>query len=170
MKLKYTFLLIVCISLISCGTVPKSRGHFIELVKEETGFGPFKRMAFSKRVSRPFDQVFNNIKDKLEGCIPGGYQTMSMRGSSMSSLSVTNNNRIEKVSKNKAEITMQQKHSSTAMQSTGGFYLLAADIHRIDSKSVRIDFFTGKHYLSIAEAIEQWAKGSNKCHGIGGNP
>ena len=168
--LKYVFLLIICINLFACGTVPKSREHFVELMKEETGVGPFKRMAFSKTVSQPFDEAFDNIDDKLQGCVPGGYQTVTMRGSSMSTLSVSNNDRIEKVNPDKAEVTIQQYHSATLMQSEGGFYLLAADLIRIDKNTVRIDFFTGKHYLAIAEAIEQWAKGSQQCHGIGGNP
>ena len=88
----------------------------------------------------------------------------------MSSLSVHNNQRVERVSRDKAEITIQQIHSSTAMQSEGGFYLLAADVLRQDNKSVRIDFYTAKHYAGIADAIEKWAQGSPKCHGIGGNP
>jgi hypothetical protein len=168
--LKFAFLLMACINLSSCGTVPTSRSHFIELMKEETGVGPFKRMAFSKTISQPFDAVFDNIDDKLQGCIPGGYQTVTMRGSSMSSQSVRNNDRIEKVSLGKAEITIQQLHSGTVMQSEGGFYLLAADVNRLDQNSVRIDFYMGKHYLGIAEAVEQWANGSQKCHSIGGNP
>jgi hypothetical protein len=171
MKLQNVVLLsIICISLSACGTVPKSRSHFVELMKEGTGMGPFKRMAFSKVIPKPFAAVFDNINDKLLGCIPGGYQTTTMRGSSMSTLSVTNHNKIEKVTQDKAEITLQHFHSATLMQSDGGFYLLAADLHRIDQTSVRIDFFTGQHYLAIAEAIEQWAQGSQKCHGIGGNP
>ena len=139
-------------------------------MKEESGVGPFKRMVFSREVSQPFDSVFNNIDDKLQGCVPGGYQSTTMRGSSISTQTVRNNDRIERISEYKAEITIQQQHSGTVMQSEGGFYLLAADLSKIDEKSVRIDFFTGKHYLGIAEAIEHWANGSEKCHDIGGNP
>ena len=87
----------------------------------------------------------------------------------MSTLSVQNNQRVERVSPNKAEITVQQYHSSTVGQSEGGFYLLAADVLRVDNKSVRIDFYTAKHYAVIADAIEKWAQGSQNCHGIGGN-
>ncbi len=173
MKLKlYALFFVACIGIVSCGTVPESRQHYIELLTEEqgTGMGPFKRMVFSKDVAQPFDAVFENIDDKLQGCVPGGYRSTTMRGSSMSSETVVNNDRIEKVSENKAEITVQQQHSGTIMQSEGGFYLLAADVHRVDEKSVRIDFFTAKHYIGIADAIEQWANGSQQCHGIGGNP
>ena len=171
MKLAISVLLLGTIaSLCSCGTVPNSRAHFIELMKEESGIGPFKRMVFSKTISEPFDKVIANIDDKLQGCIPGGFQTVTMRGSSMSSQTVRNNDRIEKVSPDKAEITMQQYHSGTLMQPEGGSYLLAADVFRLSENSVRIDFFTGKYYLGIAEAIEHWANGSEQCHGIGGNP
>lgn len=158
------------ISLSACGTVPQSRAHFIELMKERTGSGPFQRMAFSKVVAQPFDKAVANIDDKLRRCVPGGYAQTTMRGPGVSSLSVQNNQRVDRVSPNKAEITVQQHHSSTVMQSEGGFYLLAADVLRRDNKSVRIDFYTGKHYAGIAEAIEKWAQGSQKCHGIGGNP
>lgn len=171
MKLVANALLFAALlGLVACGTAPTSRTHFIELMKEETGVGPFKRMVFSKTVPKSFDEAFANIDDKLQGCVPGGYQTTTIRGSSMSTQSVKNNDRIERVSPNKAEITIQQYHSGTVMQSEGGFYLLAADLNRLSENSVRIDFFTGKHYLGIAEAIEQWANGSEKCHGIGGNP
>ena len=161
---------ILAMSLTACGTVPQSRGHFIELMKEQTGSGPFQRMAFSKVVARPFDTVVANIDDKLRRCVPGGYTQTTMGGGSMSTLSVQNNQRVERVSPNKAEITVQQYHSSTVMQSEGGFYLLAADVLRRDNKSVRIDFYTGKHYAGIADAIEKWAQGSQNCHRIGGNP
>ena len=167
---KGALLIALLTSLWSCGTVPTSRAHFIELMKEETGAGPFKRMVFSKDINQSFNDVFANIDDKLQGCVPGGYQTVTMRGSSMSTQSVNNNDRIELVSPDKAEVTIQQYHSGTVMQSEGGFYLLAADVHRTSESSVRIDFYTGKHYLAIAEAIEQWANGSEQCHGIGGNP
>ena len=160
---------ISAMSLTACGTVPQSRTHYIELMKEETGSGPFRRMAFSKVVARPFDTVVANIDDKLRRCVPGGYTQTTMGGGSMSTLSVQNNQRVERVSPNKAEITVQQYHSSTVGQSEGGFYLLAADVRRVDNKSVRIDFYTAKHYASIADAIEKWAQGSQKCHGIGGN-
>ena len=66
-----------------------------------------------------------------------------------------NNQRVERVSPDKAEITVQQYHSSTVGQSEGGFYLLAADVLRVDKKSVRIDFYTAKHYAGIADAIEK---------------
>ena len=161
---------ILAMSLTACGTVPQSRQHFIELMKEQTGSGPFQRMAFSKVVARPFDTVVANIDDKLRRCVPGGYTQTTMGGGSMSTLSVQNNQRVERVSPNKAEITVQQYHSSTVMQSKGGFYLLAADVLRLDNKSVRIDFYTAKHYAGIADAIEKWAQGSQNCHRIGGNP
>ncbi len=143
---------ILAMSLTACGTVPQSRGHYIELMKEQTGSGPFQRMAFSKVVARPFDTVVANIDDKLRRCVPGGYTQTTMGGGSMSTLSV------------------QKYHSSTVSQSEGGFYLLAADVLRRDNKSVRIDFYTAKHYAGIADAIEKWAQGSQNCHGIGGNP
>jgi hypothetical protein len=139
-------------------------------MKEQTGSGPFQRMAFSKVVARPFDKAVANIDDKLRRCVPGGYTQTAMRGAGVSSLSVNNNQRVERVSPNKAEITVQQYHSSTVMQSEGGFYLLAADVLRRNKNSVRIDFYTAKHYAGIAEAIEKWAQGSQKCHGVGGNP
>ena len=161
---------ILAMTLTACGTVPQSRGHFIELMKEQTGSGPFQRMAFSKVVARPFDTVVANIDDKLRRCVPGGYTQTTMGGGSMSTLSVQNNQRVKRVSPNKAEITVQQYHSSTVMQSEGGFYLLAADVLRRDNKSVRIEFYTAKHYAGIADAIEKWAQGSQNCHGIGGNP
>jgi hypothetical protein len=171
MKLQRVSLLVMLvISLSACGTVPESREHYIELMKERTGSGSFQRMAFSKVVTRPFDKAVANIEDKLRRCVPGGYTQTTMSGSSVSSLSVNNNQRVERVSPNKAEITVQQYHSSTVMQSEGGFYLLAADVLRRDKKSIRIDFYTGKHYVGIADAIEKWAQGSQKCHGIGGNP
>ena len=156
----------------ACGTVPESRSHYIQLVKEKqgSGVGPFKVLVFSKTITQPFDAVFNNIDDKLQGCVPGGYQSTTMRGSSTSTLRVANNDRIEKVAPGKAEVTIQQYHSGTVMQSEGGFYLLAADVQALDADSVRLDFYTAKHYIAIAEAIEQWANGSDKCHGIGGNP
>lgn len=169
MKLTKVVLLLSVISLSAC-TVPTSRTHFMELMKEDSGIGPWKRMTFSKTIDQPFEKAFNNINDKLQGCIPGGYQNVTMRGNNINSEFVNNNNQIEKVSSDKAEITIQQYHSNTILQSDGGFYLLAADMSRINEHSIKIDFYTGKHYLSIAEAIEFWANGSNKCHGIGGNP
>ena len=161
---------IVAMSLAACGTVPQSLAHYIELMKEQTGSGPFQRMAFSKVVARPFDTVLANVDDKLRRCVPGGYTQTTMASGSMSTLSVQNNQRVERVSPNKAEITVQQYHSSTVGQSEGGFYLLAADVLRVDNNSVRIDFYTAKHYVGIADAIEKWAQGSKSCHGIGGNP
>jgi len=160
---------ILAMSLTACGTVPQSRTHYIELMKEQTGSGPFQRMAFSKVVARPFDTVVTNIDDKLRRCVPGGYTQTTMGSGGMSTLSVQNNQRVERVSPTKAEITVQQYHSSTVAQSEGGFYLLAADVLRLDNKSVRIDFYTAKHYAGIADAIEKWAQGSQNCHGIGGN-
>jgi hypothetical protein len=161
---------VLIITLSACGSVPQSREHYIELIKDPSGLGSSQKMVFSKVVPRPFEQVVSNVDDKLRRCIPGGYTQTTMSGSSLSSLSVQNNQRLERVNPNKAEITVQQYHSSTLMQSEGGFYLLAADILRQDSKSVRIDFYTAKHYANIAAAIEKWAQGSQKCHGIGGNP
>jgi hypothetical protein len=161
---------VLIISLSACGTVPQSRAHFIELMKEGTGSGPFQRMAFSKVVAQPFERAVANIDDKLRRCVPGGYTQTTMSGAAVSTLSVQNNQRVERVSQDKAEVTVQQYHSSTVSQSEGGFYLLAADVLRSDKKSVRIDFYTGKHYAGIADAIEKWAQGSPKCHGIGGNP
>jgi hypothetical protein len=161
---------ILAMGLTACGTVPQSRAHYIELMKEQTGSGPFQRMAFSKVVARPFDTAVGNIDDKLRRCVPGGYRQTSVGAGGVSTLSVQNNQRVEKVSPTKAEITVQQYHSSTVGQSEGGFYLLAADVLRLDSKSVRIDFYTAKHYAGIADAIEKWAQGSQNCHGIGGNP
>src|SRR5687767_10791110 len=64
---------ILAMSLTACGTVPQSRSHFIELMKEQTGSGSFQRMAFSKTVARPFDPVVANIDDKLQRCVPGGH-------------------------------------------------------------------------------------------------
>lgn len=171
MKLqRISLLAIFVISLSACGTVPQSREHYIQLIKDPTGMGSSQKMVFSKVVARPFDKAVANIEDKLRRCVPGGYTQTTMRGSGVSSLSVKNNQRVVRVSPNKAEITVQQYHSSTVMQSEGGFYLLAADVLRRDRKSIRIDFYTAKHYASIANAIEKWAKGSKKCHGIGGNP
>ncbi len=163
---------ILAMSLTVCGTVPQSRSHYIELIKEQagTGSGPFQRMAFSKVVARPFDTVVANVDDKLRRCVPAGSKQTTMGGGSMSTLSVQNSQRVERVSPIKAEITVQQYHSSTVGQSEGGFYLLAADVLRVDNKSVRIDFYTAKHYAGIADAIEKWAQGSQNCHGIGGNP
>ncbi len=132
--------------------------------------GASQRKIFSKVVTSPFNKAFDNIEQKLKTCVPEGYTQTTVQGTSMSSLSVKNNQRIERISPDKAEITFQQFHSSTYMQSKGGFYLLAADMVRQDEKSVRLDFYTAKHYIGIANAIEEWASGSQKCHGIGGNP
>src|SRR5262245_21029568 len=163
---------ILAISLAACGTVPQSRAHFIELMKEQkgTGSGAFERMIYSKTVARPFDPAVANIDDKLRRCVPGGYRQTTTGGGGVSTLSVQNNQRVERVSPDKAEVTVQQYHSATVQQSEGGFYLVAADVLRVDSKSVRIDFYTVKHYIGIADAIEKWAQGSQSCHGIGGNP
>lgn len=168
--LQKTVLVIACLILASCMTVPESREHFVDLMKVESGSGPFKRMAFSKSVSHSFNDVFNRIDKKLNTCVPEGFTSTTMRSNSMSSNSVTNNDRIVKVSANTAEITIQQHHSDTLMQSDGGFFLLAGDVIGVDDGSARIDFYTSKHYLNIADAIEQWANGSSKCHGVGGNP
>src|SRR5713101_2818339 len=160
---------ILAMSLTVCGTVPQSRSHYIELIKEQagTGSGSFQRMAFSKVVARPFDSVVADAFNKLRRCVPAGSKQTTMGGGSMSTLSVQNSQRVERVSPIKAEITVQQYHSSTVGQSEGGFYLLAADVLRVDNKSVRIDFYTAKHYAGIADAIEKWAQGSQNCHGIG---
>ena len=173
MKRKLISVIAVSVLMSACSAVvvPKSRPHFIKLMKEGVGDGMFKSTTYSKTILQSFETAFANIDDKLKGCVPGGYQTMTMRGSQItSSLSVVNRERIEKVSPTKAEITIQQKHSSTILQSKGGFYLLAADLHKIDERSIKIDFYTANHYKKIADAIEQWSKGSQKCHGIGGNP
>ncbi len=167
--LKISASVLVTVTMAACGTVPQSRSHYIELVKDYKGWGASQRLVFSKTVERPFEKVVADIGDKLQRCVPGGYSQTTVRGGSMSSLSVKNNQRIAVVSEDKAEVTVQQFHSSTAMQSKGGFYLLAADVFRQGKGAVRIDFYTGKHYAGLAEAIEKWAQGSQRCHGIGGN-
>ncbi len=172
MKQIMTIVLIVAsiLSISACGTAPKSRAHFKELMMEGSGVGPWKRMTFSKTIQQSFNKAFGLINKKLQSCVPEGYQTVRMSGGNISSQSVNNNSRIERVSAGKAEITVQQFHSGTVMQSEGGFYLLAADMAKISNSSIKIDFFVSKHYLSVADAIENWANGSEKCHGIGGNP
>lgn len=168
-RLKAAALAALILSVAGCGTVPQSRQHYIETLQDYSGFGSSQKMIFSKTVNQSFEPAVSNIEDKLMSCIPEGYSQTTVRGIGMSSLSVKNNQRVERASPDKAEVTVQQFHSSTAMQSKGGFYLLAADVLRQGPDAVRIDFYTSKHYSGIADAIVEWAKGSEKCHGIGGN-
>lgn len=163
-------LLAIAATLTACGTVPQSRQHYIELLQNYDGFGESQMLIYSKEVERPFEAVVANIEAKLNECVPEGYTQTTIRGNLPSSSTVTNNQRIEIVSRDKAEVTVQQHHTGTAMQSEGGLYLLAADVIREDSNKVRLDFYTGKPYSPIAEAIEKWSGGSGECHGIGGNP
>ncbi|WP_308366699.1 MULTISPECIES: hypothetical protein [unclassified Microbulbifer] len=154
--------------LTACGTVPQSRSHYIELIQNHNGLGSSQKLIYSKEVNRPFEVVVANIENRLNQCVPEGYTQTSVRGNLASSSTVTNNQRIEIVSPNKAEVTVQQHHTGTYMQSEGGLYLLAADVTKAQPNKVRLDFYTAKHYAPIAEAIENWAQGSGQCHGIGG--
>lgn len=163
-------LLAISVVMAACGTVPQSREEFVHAIQNYNGLMASQTLVYSKEMDQPFDKAFANIEDKLARCIPEGYTETSMRGNLGFSNTVHNNQRIERVSPDKAEITIQQHHSDTYRQSEGGSYLLAADLFKQGNNKVRLDFYTGKHYASIAEAIEQWSAGSQKCHGIGGNP
>lgn len=172
MKKVTTILLLAAAGVLAaCSTtVPQSREHYIELMQGYSGIGASQRLIYSREVDRPFEQVIANIEDRLNQCIPEGYTQTSVRGTLASSSTVSNNQRIEVVSQDKAEVTVQQHHTGTYMQSEGGFYLLAADIFREQSDRVRLDFYTAKNYAPVAEALEKWSQGSRQCHGIGGNP
>lgn len=155
--------------LTACGTVPQNRAHFVELMQNPTGLGKSFALVYSKEINAAFDSAVANIGARLEQCIPAGHTQVGTIGGSPHSNTVSNNHRIEKVSATKAELTIQQHHTDMMMQAEGGNYVLAADLFREGNRSIRMDVYTATTYRPLAQAVEQWAAGSRKCHGIGGN-
>ena len=65
------FLIALVITLASCGTVPQSREHYIELLKKESDGGLWKSLVliYEKTIPQPIDNVVANIDDKIKTCI-----------------------------------------------------------------------------------------------------
>ncbi|WP_434362362.1 hypothetical protein [Parasalinivibrio latis] len=151
-------------------TVPENRAHYIELMQQDTGIFSSLALVYSKEFNTTFESATKNIEKKISDCIPSGWEQHPTSNFTTSHYNkVTNNVRIHVVNGDKAEVTFQQHHTDTAFQSEGGLYLLAADVFRVDDGNIKIDFYTSTTQSETAEAVEQWAMGSDKCHGMGGN-
>jgi len=160
--------LVVSLALSGCASMyPQSREAFVDYMQNYDGLMKSQVLVKNVDVSVAFDKVASNVEAGMNTCIPTDQRTQRVSMSSWSTVSERNNPTFTKVSTDKAEFTIQQIHSSMPGQPEGGLYLLAADIIR-NGKGTRLDIYSSKHYAPLVEAVEEWAKGSAACHGVGG--
>ncbi|MBZ2168095.1 hypothetical protein [Marinobacter sp. F4216] len=159
------------VTLSGCAAMyPQSRDAYIDEVANYDGM--FKSLALieSTSVATPFEDAVANLQSQVGSCISTDLEEVRV-GAHFTAGSTTlerNNVQFNKVSDERAELTLQQFNNAYWGQPDGGVYILAANITRDDEEQTRIDVYTGTNYRPVYDAIQQWASGSKACHGIGG--
>lgn len=127
--------------------------------------GAFMAKVESYEVNQPFSKVASAFKKQAPKCLDVRVQTESQTNMSYQ-LIVTKYNPTVLVSKNRAELHLQQIHEKGVMNVSQvpekGYFLMVVDATPISENKTRIDYYgpsTG--YETITKAIKSWATGNN---------
>lgn len=158
----------VAVSTLSgCGTYPQTREAFIDTTMNYNGVMKSWMVTDSGTVATPYDKAINNVESQVATCISGDMER-SMAGATFVRIYQQNNPTFTRVDDNRAELTVQQIHTSTFGQPDGGFYLLAANMTRTSEDQTQLDIYSSTHYQPVIDAVKAWTAGSTACHGVGG--
>lgn len=159
------------VTLSGCAAIyPQSREAYIDEVANYDGLFQSLSLIESASVSTPFENAVANIESQVRNCISTDTEEV-MVGAHFTNFSTTlerNSVQFNKVSDERAELTLQQFNNAYWGQPEGGIYILAANITRAGQEQTQINVYTGTNYRPVYEALQQWANGSDACHGIGG--
>lgn len=139
---------------------PQTRAEF-------TGHPKMHKQTYS--VPRGLDAVVASLQKQADHCV-NGVTTQTRVGAGMVSTSrdaylMT----IDKVSKNRGELTYRQASNNTLFQPKGGFFMFAADLEAQGAKSTKVTLYHGSMQETLINAVKEWSKGNTgACHGYGG--
>ena len=127
--------------------------------------GAFLAKVETFEVDRPFEEVAKTFQKQAPGCLDVTIKTTSRTNTSYQVI-VTDYNPTVVVTRDRAELHLQQHHAQGVMNVTkepeGGYYLLVADATPVDAKRTRIELYrpsVGQKVL--IKAVKGWATGDN---------
>ena len=127
--------------------------------------GAFMAKTESYEVNRPFKKVASAFKKQAPKCLSARVRTESRTNMSYQVI-VTKYNPTVKVSKNKAELHLQQLHEKGVMNVSKvpdkGYFLMVVDAVPVSKNKTRIDYYGPSMGVeTITKAIKGWATGKN---------
>lgn len=127
--------------------------------------GAFMAKVESYEVNHPFSKVASRFKSQAPKCLDARIRSES-RTSTSYQVIVTKYNPTVKISKNKAELYLQQVHEQGVMNISEvppkGYFLMVVDAIPVGRNKTRIDYYGPSVGVdNITKAIKGWATGTN---------
>lgn len=119
-------------------------------------------------VNRPFSKVVASWKSQAPKCLDARIKTVSSSSTSYQVI-VTKYNPTVIVSKNKAELHLQQLHEQGVMNVSEvppkGYFMMVFDAYPVAKDKTQIDYYgtSLSHFEHITTAVKRWANGKSGC-------
>jgi hypothetical protein len=139
---------------------PQTRAEF-------TGHPKIHKQAYT--VPRGLDAVVASLQKQADHCVNGETTQTRLGGGMVSTSRDAYLMTIDKVSKNRGQLTYRQASNNMLFQPKGGFFMFAADLEAQGAKSTKITLYHGIMQDTLINAVKEWSKGNTgACHGYGG--
>jgi hypothetical protein len=160
--MRHAWVLAACtLTLVGCGTAPKTAHEFRDLVKAGSAFATTE----TYDVNRPVSAVAASWKENGNRCLRKTVVVRSITNGVSSQSEYTYKPTV--VAGKKAELHIQQSIKATNLVRTmeeppGGYYHLVAEATPLSANRSRIDIYRARGTQSVLlQAIRNWADGSN---------
>jgi hypothetical protein len=148
------------LGITGCGSMPRTAEEFRQAVP-----GAFMAGVETFEVERPFKDVAATFQKMAPKCLDTRIQTTSQTSTSYQVI-VTKYNPTVIVSKNRAELHVQQIHEKGVVavyeMPPKGYYLMVVDAIPVNSRKTKIDMYRpSMGHDVMVNAIKGWATGKN---------
>lgn len=166
--MKYPFQIVIgfCVALLTSGCSikhPQTAEEFRQGVP-----GAFMGTKESYVVNQPLNKVADSWQKQAPKCLSARVRSESHTTTSYQVI-VTKYNPTVIVSKNKAELHLQQLHEQGVMNVSKvppkGYFMMVFDAVPVASNKTRVDYYgtSLSHFEHITKAVKNWANGKTGC-------
>ena len=160
---KFIMLATVTLILTACAIppAPQNREELIVGVKKGATFTQHE----SHIIKRPLAKVYKSLRPKVRKCLSVKVTSTMQQGYAIHTSTSIYRPSMRKVSKSRAEISLQVEHIPRPIGNTmpkGGFFILATNIEAVSKNRTRITTYgpsIGHDDLFVA--MKDWAQGKN---------
>ena len=158
-----TFLAVLLLSIVGCGTIPQSAEEMRELYRAGPPPGGSKA---ERTVERPFQQVLADVRRNADRCfnVVTDHSTQSSAGFGQSRLKVRYRSTTARTSDSSGELLVRMLVAYAGRQPEGGYYAVLGDLVAVSPTTTRITVCgsNGSSWREPIEAVFTWAAGQDR--------
>jgi hypothetical protein len=158
-----TFLAVLLVSIVGCGTIPRSADEMRELYRSGPPLGGSKA---ERTLERPLPQVLADVRRNADKCfnVVTDHSTQSSAGFGQARLKITYRSTTTRTSDSNGELLVRMIVPHAGRQPEGGYYAVLGDLVAVSPTRTRLTVCgsSGSSWKEPLEAVFTWAAGQDR--------